>query len=97
MWSWVQSPHWVSDTVCLLLASIAQLGERKTEDLEARCSIHRRSNNHNGIYAGLINVADLKSAGLWAPPTNQAFKKLSLAHTGGIESCRLCKNCASET
>ena len=28
----------------ILLASIAQLGERKTEDLEAPCSIHGRSN-----------------------------------------------------
>ena len=30
-------------------ASIAQLGERKTEDLEAPCSIHGRSKYDSGI------------------------------------------------
>ena len=30
-------------------ASIAQLGERKTEDLEAPCSIHGRSRYDGGI------------------------------------------------
>ena len=48
-----------------VFASIAQLGERKTEDLEAPCSIHGRSSNLNGTSAGVVNGADLKSAGLW--------------------------------
>ena len=45
-------------------ASIAQLGERKTEDLEAPCSIHGRSNMVHWTSAGVVNGADLKSAGL---------------------------------
>ena len=43
----------------------SQLGGRKTEDLEAPCSIHSRSSNTNGTSARVVNGADLKSAGLW--------------------------------
>ena len=39
----------MNDIVYSLFASIAQLGERKTEDLEAPCSIHGRSNMFCGI------------------------------------------------
>ena len=48
-----------------IFASIAQLGERKTEDLEAPCSIHGRSINFNGTSIGVVNGADMKSAGFW--------------------------------
>ncbi len=39
-----------------LTASIAQLGERKTEDLEAPCSIHSRSTCRGGLvgYDGCV-------------------------------------------
>ena len=36
-------------------ASIAQLGERETEDLEAPCSIHGRSRNENSkVYSAIV-------------------------------------------
>jgi hypothetical protein len=43
-------------------ASIAQLGERQTEDLKARCSIHRRSNLlifmiRHYVAPSLLNIA----------------------------------------
>ena len=41
-----------------IAASIAQLGERKTEDLEAPCSIHGRSSHFNVSGAAVVNGVD---------------------------------------
>ena len=50
----------MNDIVYSLFASIAQLGERKTEDLEAPCSIHGRSSNFNVSGAAVVNGVDWK-------------------------------------
>ena len=54
----------MNDIAYSLFASIAQLGERKTEDLEAPCSIHGRSSNFNVSGAAVVNGVDWKSIGL---------------------------------